>query len=129
MFPEAAERLREEMRRRAAEGVTVEFRNLCVRKVDLVLVRNFADNSKDEFDARISAHAQRVRARHGRAVELDECVAPFEEYWVFGRLDGCWKMKEVLQPDRGAALVARENLDEDSSPEQVQWYYKHTRAT
>ena len=47
---------------------------------------------------------------------------------TFGRLDGEWKLKEVLPPARGEEAMAAENLDEDSSPEQVQWYYRQTRA-
>jgi hypothetical protein len=38
----------------------VEYRNLCVRKAELILVRNFTDIAKDEFSVRISAHAQKI---------------------------------------------------------------------
>jgi two-component SAPR family response regulator len=48
------------------EKRTVEYRNICVRKVDIILVKNFNDNSRDEFTARISAHAQKVEAKAGR---------------------------------------------------------------
>jgi hypothetical protein len=47
---------------------------------------------------------------------------------TFGRIDGGWKLKAVESPARGLEAVAQENIDEDSTPEQVQWYYKHTRA-
>jgi hypothetical protein len=50
------------------------------------------------------------------------------EFWTFGRLDNEWKLKEVVPPARGEGLIAAENVDEDSSPEQLQWYYKQTRA-
>ncbi len=52
----------------------------------------------------------------------------FMEFWTFGRLDNEWKLKEVVPPARGEGLIAAENVDEDSSPEQLQWYYKQTRA-
>ena len=102
--------------------------NLCIRKVELILVSNFADNSMDEFTTRISAHAQKIVTQNGQTIRGDEYVTPFEEYWVFGRLDGAWKLKEVLPSAKGEELIAAENLDQDSSPAQVEWYYKHTRA-
>lgn len=128
LFPEVAAHLQEEIRRRQAEGRGVENRNLCVRKVELVLVRNFAGTADDEFVTRISAHAQRVFRKHGSVLRQDEYVTPFEEYWTFGRHEGQWKLKEVLPPARGQQLVGAENVDQDSTPEQVQWYYRHTRA-
>ena len=129
LFPNTAAHLQEGIRRQKAEGVAIQFRNLCVRKAELVLVRNFADNSRDEFVVRISAHAQRIHTRQGQTVLRDEYVTPFEQYWTFGRLDGQWRLKEVLPAARGPELVARENLDQDSSAEQLQWYYRQPRAT
>ena len=79
----------------------MEYRNLCVRKVELLLVRNFADNTRDEFTVRISAHAQRIIRQSDRTLSEQETVTPFEEYWTFGRLDGRWKLKEVLPPGQG----------------------------
>ena len=55
-------------------------------------------------------------------------VTPFEEYWTFGRMDDTWKLKEVLPPAGGEKLIAEENVDEDSSAGQMQWYYRKTRA-
>jgi hypothetical protein len=55
-------------------------------------------------------------------------VAPWIEFWTFGRLDNEWKLKAVEPPARGAELIQTENVDEDSSPEQLQWYYQQTRA-
>jgi hypothetical protein len=99
-----------------------------VRNAEIVLVRNFADNSRDEFVARISAHAQRILRKGDRVASGDEFVSPFEEYWTFGRRDGAWKLKEVLPPGRGRKAVQAENVDEGSSPEQIAWYYRQTRA-
>ncbi len=128
LFPEVAEHLRQEITARKAQGASIEFRNLCVRKVELLLVRNYADNSKDEFVVRISAHAQTVARKGEQVVHEDEYVTPFEQYWTMGRQDKQWKLKEVLPPAKGQQAVKEENLDEDSTPAQVQWYYKQERA-
>jgi hypothetical protein len=128
LFPEVAQSLRAVIAGRQAEGVRVEYRNLCVRKAELILVRNFADNAKDEYTVRISAHAlQVVRSAQG-VQEQDEDVAPFEEYWTFGRLDRTWRLKEVLPSAGGEKAMAAENLDEDSTPAQLQWYYRQSRS-
>ena len=128
LFPEVAASLQSELVRLGGQGTKLEFRNLCVRKVDLVLVRNFSDNSKDEFTVRLSAHAQRAVHRGGLLISEDPYVTPFTEFWTFGRLDNEWKLKEVLPAARGEAAVQAENVDEGSSPEQLKWYYQQTRA-
>ena len=128
LFPEVAAGLREELERVRSMDVRFELRNLCIRKVELILVRNFSDNAKDEFTVRISAHAQRGVERGGISVHQDSDVTPFVQFWTFGRLDKQWKLKEVLPEARGEGALRVENLDEDSSPEQVQWYCRQTRA-
>jgi predicted lipid-binding transport protein (Tim44 family) len=128
LFPDVATNLQGELVRLGGQGTQLEFRNLCVRKAELILVRNFSDNSNDEFTVRISAHAQRAVRRNNLLISQDADVTPFVEFWTFGRLDNEWKLKEVLPPARGGELVATENVDEGSSPEQLQWYYKQTRA-
>jgi hypothetical protein len=37
-------------------------------------------------------------------------------------------LKEVLPPARGRRMVTQENVDEDSSAGQMEWYYHQTRA-
>jgi predicted lipid-binding transport protein (Tim44 family) len=128
LFPEVAESLREQLAQWRKADVTAEFRNLCVRKVELIHVRNFSDRARDEFTVRISAHAQRIVRRGGRTVSEDAYVTDFEEYWTFGRLDERWKLKEALPPGEGKKRAASENIDEDSSAGQLQWYYRQTRA-
>ncbi len=128
LFPEPAAALEEQIREREASGVGVEYRNLCVRKAELILIRNFSDRTKDEFTVRISAHAQKIVRKGDRVLNEQPYVTPFEEYWIFGRLEEQWKLKEVLPPARGKKLIAEENVDEDSSPEQLKWYYRQTRA-
>jgi hypothetical protein len=128
LFPDVAESLRAQIHSWQSDGLKVEYRNLCVRKAELIQVRNFAEMTKDEFTVRISAHAQRIIQKGGRITSEQPDVTPFEEYWTFGRLNGQWKLKEVLPPSRGKQKISEENADEDSSPEQLQWYYRQTRA-
>jgi predicted lipid-binding transport protein (Tim44 family)/3-dehydroquinate synthase class II len=128
LFPEIAEHLRAQIQQWQKDGLRVEYRNLCVRKVELILVRNFPDNSRDEFMVRISAHAQRVVRRGDRIASHQEYVTPFEEYWTFGRLNSRWKLKEVLPPGQGKKMMVQENVDEESGPGQLQWYYRQPRA-
>jgi len=128
LFPEISEHLRAQVRQWQTEGLKVEYRNLCVRKVELILVRNFANRAKDEYTVRISAHAQRIVRKGERITSEQEYVTPFEEYWTFGRLDEEWKLKEVLPPGRGKKVIAQENVDEEGSPGQLQWYYRQPRA-
>jgi predicted lipid-binding transport protein (Tim44 family) len=128
LFPAIAEGLRAQIRQWQDQGLKVEYRNLCVRKAELILVRNFADPTKDEFTARISAHAQRIVHKEDQIRSEQQYVTAFEEYWTFGRLDNQWKLKEVLPPALGKKKLAEENVDEDSSQSQLQWYYRQTRA-
>jgi predicted lipid-binding transport protein (Tim44 family)/3-dehydroquinate synthase class II len=128
LFPAVAENVRNQIKRWQSEGIRVEYRNICVRKAELILVRNFADNSKDEYTVRISAHAQRI-IRKGEDVQSEqEYVTPFEEYWTFGRLDKQWKLKEVVPSSVGKKKITMENVDEESSAGQMQWYYRQPRA-
>ncbi len=128
LFPDLAQNLREQMEQWRNQGLSLEMRNLCVRKVTLVLVRNFQDSSEDDFTVRIDAHAQRIVRKGEKVISQEPYVTPFEEYWTFGRLDGSWKLKEVLPPAKGQELVAQENIDEESTPGQLQWYYRQERA-
>ncbi len=128
LFPAVAQHLREELQTRREKGIGVEYRNLCIRKVELILVRNFDNKEDDEFTVRISAHAQKVVRRGGTVVSQEEYVTPFEDFWTFGRRDGAWKLKEVLPPAQGQAYVTAENIDQATSASQLQWYYKHSRA-
>lgn len=128
LFPDVASNLKEAIARNRERDISIEFRNLCVRKVELILVRNFADNSRDEFVARVRAHAQRFMSRGGRCVQQDEDVIPFEQYVTMGRLENRWKLKEILSGQAGQTAMGQENLDEDSSSEQLQWYYQRKRT-
>jgi uncharacterized membrane protein YgcG len=120
--------LRQEIESRRAACEIIEFRNFCIRKAELILIRNYLDRAKDEFSARISAHAQKIVLQNGETIRADEYVSPFEAFCVFTRAGNQWNLKEILPPGRGKDLLSQENLDEDSTPDQVQWYYKQTRA-
>ena len=122
VFPATALDLGQQIGKQRAANLSIEYRNLCIRKAELILVRNFTDNSQDEYTVRLSAHAQKIIKRAGQVVSQDEYVTPFTEYWTFGRLDGQWKLKEVLPPSCGQELVDLENVDQDSSAAQLQWY-------
>ncbi|MBN2438690.1 MAG: TIM44-like domain-containing protein, partial [Deltaproteobacteria bacterium] len=128
LFGNVADSLRKQIRQWQMDGMNVEYRNLCVRKAELILVRNFADPVRDEFTVRISAHAQKIVRKGRQTLSEQQYVTPFEEYWTFGRLDGAWKLKEVLPPARGEKLVSEENVDEESGAGQMQWYYRQARA-
>ncbi len=128
LFRDVAASLRKQILQWQMEGTNVEYRNLCVRKAELILVRNFTDPARDEFTVRISAHAQTIVHKGSQILSEQQYVTPFEEYWTFGRLDEAWKLKEVVPPARGEKLIAEENVDEDSSAGQMQWYYRQTRA-
>lgn len=77
---------------------------------------------------RIRAHAQQIVKRGEEVVRQDDDVTPFEEYWSFGRYGTDWKLKQVLPEAEGRKAVSAENLDQDSSPEMLKWYYTQERA-
>lgn len=128
MFPDVAGHLRSEMARWKAGGASVEYRNFCVRKVELILARNYNDRTRDEFVTRISAHAQAITLQNGTVARQDTYVMPFQEYWVFGRLDEQWKLKEILPPAKGDEALKDENVDEGSSQPQLDWFYSKKRT-
>ncbi|HWA25894.1 MAG TPA: TIM44-like domain-containing protein [Lacunisphaera sp.] len=107
----------------------VEYRNLCVRKVEIIHVNNRHERGLDEFTARISAHAQVIARRDGAVQHQDEFVKPWVEYWTLGRNDRIWELREILPAEKGPAMLALENTDEGSSTEMLQWYYSKERAT
>ncbi|MCX5786539.1 MAG: polymorphic toxin-type HINT domain-containing protein [Elusimicrobia bacterium] len=128
IFPQMLESLKALMLKKKQEGMSFEFRNLCVRKVELVLVNNRADKEESEFVARISAHAQKRLLQNGAELHSDINVMPFTEYWTFGPHEGCWKLKEILSKAEGESALTGENKDEESSPMQLEWYYTKKRA-
>lgn len=84
------EGLEKEASARLAGGEELQFRNLCVRSVSIVLARNRRGSDDDEFVARISAHAQRVLLRGGQVVAEQGYLEPWEEHWTFQRRGAAW---------------------------------------
>lgn len=108
----------------------VEKRNLAVRDVEIVLVRNFYDRSKDEFTAWVSGQAQSVVVdeKSERIISGDSYVADFEEFWIFQRNGDVWLLKSIDEGFKAKQFVDQENIDEGTSNEMLQWYYTKDRT-
>ncbi len=128
MFPEELKQFSDKVISMKKDKIEMEFRNFCVRKVDIVWVNNKNDNNLDEFVARILAHAQRIEHKNGKVTHKEAYVTPFEEYWTFQRLNGEWTLKEAHPAFSANDIITRENVDEESTPEQMKWYYTKDRA-
>ncbi len=124
-----AAHLREVLAANQRNGLRVEQRNLCVRKVEIVHVNNRDDRALDTFTARISSHAQTFITRGATELRHDEYVQPTVEFWTFGRDDARWVLQEIQPTAAGEAAIARENIDEGSSAQMLEWYYSKPRAT
>jgi len=128
LFPDFADSLKNEIIKNRDQGITMEFRNLCIRKVELVLVKNYADNTKDEYVSRVRAHAQKIMSIRGKMLHQDDDVTPFEQFLTLGRYDNRWKLKEIVSSGTAQGFLKQENIDQESTPQQLKWYYQHKRA-
>ena len=128
VFPDFSDHFEKYMAKADKDETRYEFRNLSVRKTELVLIRNYNDNTKDEYVVRIRAHAQKKIHRDDRVWYEDPDVRVWQEYWVFGRHKDLWKLKLILPEARGSALWEQENFDEDSGQQMMDWYYSKNRA-
>jgi len=111
------------MEDRKAEGLTFEFREFFTRRAEIVLATPAAKSRLrlDEFTARISATAVRAMLRNGKALHRDEAPQPFTEYWVFGRQNDSWKLREILpRMDQEGEDRAKDGAP---SPVQIEWYW------
>jgi len=79
--------------------------DLKVERIDLVHVRYTEKKDQREFTALITASARDVY------------------------VDDRWKLKEVLPPARAKKMATEDNVDEESSAGQIDWYYRQSRAT
>ena len=129
LAPELAAHLRAVNEANQRSGTTVEFRNLCVRKVEIVHVDNRDDRTLDNFTARIGTHAQVVVTRGGAELRHDPDVVAWVEFWTFSRDGSRWVAREILPAAEGESIIGRENVDEGSSAQMLEWYYSKTRAT
>lgn len=80
LFPDVAEQLKERLSAWCETGRTIEYRNFCVRKVEIVLIHSFDKKSENTFTARVSAHAQVVVIKNGTVLSQDADVVPFIEF-------------------------------------------------
>jgi len=128
LFPGIVQSLDAEMQRWSHESLRIEYRNLCVRKAELIHVRNYTDPNMDEYTVRIDAHAQQIVKKGEQTVRDQPYVTPFEEFWTFGRRDNQWRLKEVVSASQAMRLIGTENIDQDSSAGQLDWYYRQTRS-
>lgn len=119
---EALVKLKAVMDARKAEGLVFEFKSLFPRRAEIVLTSPAAKSKLhlDEFTARITATAVRAMSRNGRVLHRDEAPEPFTEYWVFGRQDKAWKLRDILprmdhETDR--------SQDGAPGPAQIEWYW------
>lgn len=128
MTPEALAQLRQSLDDQKTEGTRIEYRNFCIRKIEIVLVENGSKAKEDQFFARISAHAHRIMNTQGNLKNLDSTVLPFEEIWHFVRQGDSWSFKGVVPSVDHNKVVKRENRDHEASKEMVKWYYTRKRA-
>jgi predicted lipid-binding transport protein (Tim44 family) len=115
LFPQVLQSFRQKLTDRQSRGTMVDHHNLCIRKVEPILARNYRNDDDDEFTVRIVAHAQRIVRRNGQIISQDPDVTPFTEYWTFGRLDGVWKLKGVLPELQGRSAASQPNIDEEAA--------------
>jgi predicted lipid-binding transport protein (Tim44 family) len=127
--PELAQHLRDVNATNQRNDRRVEYRNLCVRKVELIHVNNKDDRRLDEFTALVSAHAQIIITQAGKVEYRDPDVRPLQDYWTFGRADSRWVLREILPNADGIKVLKQENVDEGSSPEMLEWFYSKPRAS
>jgi len=106
----------------------VEYRNLCVRKVELVHVNNQDDRKLDEFTALVSAHAQVIVMRAGRVeYAIPTCARCRTTGPSAGRIPAGFCGRSCAGD--GVNVLRKENVDEGSSPEMLEWFYSKPRAT
>lgn len=120
---EALARLKRIMEARKAEGLAFEFKSLFTRRAEVVLTSPAERNPLrlDEFTARITATAVRAMLRNGKVLKRDEAPEPFTEYWVFGRQDESWKLRDILpRMDQSGEDRAKDGAP---SPVQIEWYW------
>jgi len=109
IMPATLTQLQASIHARISEGKAVEYRNLCVRKVDLVVVRPLPDRNNCEFMARVSAHAQTTVTQGQKVLQHDDYEKPFLKYLVFGSDNGQWKLKTILPASNAERIMANDD--------------------
>lgn len=107
-----------------AQGMSFRFEGLAVASAKVALVKSSPPAPEEEFVARITARAVKTLIRNGRVMHRDAAPTPFTEYWVFAKSGGRWKLKELLPRANGKIVLKQDDQETDSSPVQMEWYYK-----
>ncbi len=111
----------EEMKK---SGIQIKAKDLCVREVEFVLVKNRKGAERDEFTAYVSAHGQIVQLNPGgHEVGGDSKAKKFEEYLTFVHSDG-WILEEMVPPDHSEDVLEQNDIDEDDPLFMLDWYFK-----
>jgi predicted lipid-binding transport protein (Tim44 family) len=104
LSPEAAADLRDRLRARAGDGVRIEYRNLCVRRADVSMVRPGAGLGGGEVIVRVLGHAAVTVRRGDRTLRADPDVTPLERTLTLVRSGGPWRLTSFDDPGlRGGA--------------------------
>ncbi|MBF0547259.1 MAG: TIM44-like domain-containing protein [Candidatus Riflebacteria bacterium] len=77
-------------------GIRQEFRNICVRRVDITMARKGGGGKPDEFVARISMHAKRLSMRGSTVLREDQDVVKFETLLHFSRNNGQFLLDQIM---------------------------------
>lgn len=120
VLPEMQQAIRAMIKAYRADGMAFRFEDLAVSKAEPVLV----NGPGEEFVARINAVAKKTLMRKGNTVYQDPFATPFTEYWVFEKQGGRWKLKELLPRIDGRKVLAGDDQETDSTPVQMEWYYR-----
>jgi predicted lipid-binding transport protein (Tim44 family) len=99
---EMAAMLGEEDKSRKKDGISVEFRNFCVRECH---VSSYRMSACPEFTASISIHAQCRVLRNGVITHEDEDLRVFIERWTFRKTARNWMLAKITAKNRDSAPV------------------------
>lgn len=70
-----------------------EISGVTVHEVEIINAKDYLDNAKDEFVARISFNAVDATYRDKEAIRIED--GHFIEFWKMGRFQDRWKVREI----------------------------------
>ena len=111
VFPSIVSEARAAVSRDRAAGQVTEYRNFDVRHVDVVIVRRFANRTRDQFVVRVAAHVQTVISKDGVMIRGDRDVVAFLRYAVMARAGDKWKLLQILTDRDARAILNPGNVD------------------
>lgn len=97
MTSDLVEQLRGEVRQRQLGEGSIQYRNFCVRKVELATIQPGDGAAPAEITLRISWHAQITQLKRGSVASQDQYVTPRVEFCTFVLEDGIWKLKQIQE--------------------------------